>query len=48
MSDLLNQNYSGATTTANSAEEGRLKVEVSNKSKKKLLKTILKKQHEKG
>ena len=37
-------NYSGPTTTANSAAEGRLKVDVgARKSKKKLLKRILKK-----
>lgn len=42
MSDF-NQNYSGATTTANSADEGRLKVDASNKNKKKLLKLILRK-----
>lgn len=39
MSDF-NQNYTGATTTANSAQEGRLKVEV---SKKKIIKKVIKK-----
>lgn len=44
MSDLLNQNYSGATTTVNSSSEGRLKVNV---SKKKKLRSILRKQYKK-
>jgi hypothetical protein len=38
-------NYSGPTTTSNSEEEGRLKVDVS--AKKKLLKSILRKQYKK-
>lgn len=37
-------NYSGPTTTANSAEEGRLKVDVNQKRKKKaIIKKFLKK-----
>lgn len=35
-------NYSGPTTTANSAEEGRLRVDV----RRKIIKKHLKKQHE--
>ena len=39
-------NYSGPTTTANSAEEGRLKVSVSQKKgKKAIIKKYLKKQN---
>jgi hypothetical protein len=38
-------NYTGPTTTSNSSEEGRLKVDVN--QKKKIIKKILKKQHEK-
>lgn len=38
------QNYSGSTSTVNSASEGRLKIDV--KGKKKLLKTILNKYNE--
>jgi hypothetical protein len=36
-------NYSGPTTTANSASEGRLKVDVNQKKKKKILKRYLNK-----
>ena len=42
MLDFNTSNYSGPTTTANSAAEGRLKVSVSQK-KKKILKKYLKK-----
>lgn len=35
-------NYIGPTTTANSAAEGRLKVDVNQKKKRKILKKYLK------
>lgn len=37
------QNYSGPTTTATSATEGRLKVDVNQKRKKAIIKKYLKK-----
>lgn len=44
MLDINTQsNYSGPTTTTNSKQEGRLKVDVS--GRKKMLKKILKKYH---
>jgi hypothetical protein len=36
-------NYSGPSTTANSEKEGRLKVDVNQKKKKKIIKKILRK-----
>ena len=43
MLDIKSQNYSRPTTTANSAEEGRLKVDVNHKKKKSIIKKYLKK-----
>lgn len=43
MDNIAPVQYSGPTTTANSAQEGRLKVDVAGMKKRKVLKKILNK-----